>query len=102
MNIEGMWAAYFGDVGGEQLNSGVVVLETERLFGGDSMIAYLGSYTASGASVTATFDTWAYNPTIVVQTAFGDVGPDREPAPCRALWMRPTSQSLARSGATQT
>ncbi|WP_155263724.1 hypothetical protein [Sphingomonas segetis] len=82
MSVEGMWAVYFGDVhGNEGANSGIVVLETERLFGGDSFIAYLGTYEAGGGAVSADFKTWAYNPTIVVQTAFGDVGP--EPTMCR-------------------
>src|SRR4051794_24899225 len=81
MSIEGMWAVYFGDVDGGQVNSGIVVLETERIFGGDSFIAYLGTYQIGGAEVSANFDTWAYNHTMVVQTAFGDIGPDR--TPCR-------------------
>jgi hypothetical protein len=75
MSLEGMWAAYFGDVGGGQVNSGIAVLETGRVFGGDSYIAYLGNYEIHGNAVTAAFRTWAYNPTIVVTTAFGEVGP---------------------------
>ena len=78
MSIEGMWAAYFGDVDGKQLNSGIVVLETGRLFGGDSYIAYLGKYQIGSGRLGAVFETWAFNPTIVVSSAFGEVGPSRQ------------------------
>lgn len=38
MSVEGMWAVYFGDVGGQQVNSGIAVLETGRIFGGEGKI----------------------------------------------------------------
>jgi hypothetical protein len=74
MNIEGMWAAYFGDVGNNQVNSGVAVLEAGRLFGGDSMMAYLGNYRFKNDQVAAEFRVWAYNPYLQVTTAFGKTG----------------------------
>lgn len=74
MNIEGMWAAYFGDVGNSQVNSGIAVLQAGRIFGGDSMMAYLGEYTLSNDQIVAEFKVWAYNPYIQVLTAFGKTG----------------------------
>lgn len=73
MSLEGMWAVYFGDVTGGGVNSGIAVLETGRVFGGDSMIAYVGRYEVNGNTVTAKIRTWPYNPTQVVTTAFGHV-----------------------------
>jgi len=47
MSIEGLWAAEFGHAGAEWVgaNGGVVVLETNRIFGGDSGFAYQGHFT---------------------------------------------------------
>jgi hypothetical protein len=74
MSLEGMWAVYFGDVAGPHVNSGVAVFETGRIFGGDSMMAYLGSYEATNNGITGSVKIWAYNPHIVVTTAFGKTG----------------------------
>ena len=74
MNVEGMWAVYFGDVAGPQVNSGVAVFETGRIFGGDSMMAYLGTYQVSSAGISGSAKIWAYNPHQAVTTAFGKMG----------------------------
>lgn len=74
MSLEGMWAVYFGDVDGEQVNSGIAVLETGRIFGGDSLMAYLGSYEPTKGGVTGKARIWAFNQTLEVQTAFGKMG----------------------------
>jgi len=74
MSVEGMWAVYFGDFGGQQVNSGVAVMETGRVFGGDSMMAYLGSYQVNGGKLTGEIKVWAFNPHQVVTTAFGKLG----------------------------
>jgi hypothetical protein len=76
MSVEGMWAVYFGDVDQQQVNSGIVVLETGRIFGGDSLIAYRGTYSVSNGHVQGSADTWAYNPTLEAITAFGEVNPE--------------------------
>lgn len=54
MSIEALYAVRFGHAGAPTLplNGGVVVLETERLFGGDSWFAYTGSYELTGSTVT--------------------------------------------------
>ncbi len=74
MNVEGMWAAYFGDADGAQINSGIAVLETERIFGGDSLMAYHGHYSMGGGVLKGELRIWANNPHIEVQTAFGNTG----------------------------
>ena len=75
MSVEGMWAIYFGDVDQQQVNSGVLVLETERIFGGDSLMAYKGTYGVANGTIEASALIWAYNPTIDVVSAFGEVSP---------------------------
>lgn len=56
--LEALWVIYFGDarVPGLQpgmSNAGTVVLETERLFGGDAQYYYLGHYTINGEVIKA-------------------------------------------------
>ena len=48
--IEAMWTVSFSTPQGT-FGSGVAVFETGRIFGGDSMYFYLGSYTVSGSDV---------------------------------------------------
>lgn len=48
MGIEGMWAVYFQS-NMEDYGGGVVIFETNRLFGGDSSYYYTGSYNAEAA-----------------------------------------------------
>jgi T3SS negative regulator,GrlR len=48
MNIEALYVVKFGDVAGPQVNGGVVVLETNRIFGGDSGYYYTGTYSLTG------------------------------------------------------
>jgi hypothetical protein len=69
-----MWAVYFGDLGSQQVNSGVAVLETGRVFGGDSMMAYLGTYAIRNGEISSELRVWAYNPNQIVTTAFGKMG----------------------------
>ena len=75
MTIEGMWALYFGDAEEEaRTNSGIIVLDSQRLMGGGSAIAYLGTYTVDGMHLVATARTWAYKSTIEARSAFGREG----------------------------
>ena len=52
--IEACWTVRFGAVGApeSQMNGGVLVFETGRIFGGDSAFAYLGNYVLSGPELT--------------------------------------------------
>ncbi|HVI05890.1 MAG TPA: GrlR family regulatory protein [Sphingomicrobium sp.] len=53
MSIEALWAVRFGQAGNPNLglNGGVVVLESGRMFGGDTFYAYTGSYEMNGGTV---------------------------------------------------
>lgn len=51
MSVEALWTAQF-EVAGGWVNGGVVVLETGRIFGGDSQFYYLGTYNLAGSTVT--------------------------------------------------
>jgi hypothetical protein len=49
--IEALYVVEFGDValGGQQYrNGGVAVLETNRIFGGDSGYYYVGTFSSNG------------------------------------------------------
>lgn len=73
MSLEALWTIEFQTADGWQ-NGGVVVLETGRVFGGDSQYYYLGKYELSGDEVEATIRAVHYHgaPT----TAFGDQATD--------------------------
>lgn len=47
MSVEALWSVKFGHAGGGEMldrNGGIVVLETNRVLGGDTWFAYVGSY----------------------------------------------------------
>ena len=50
--IEAMWAVNFATTAGA-FGNGVVVFETGKIFGGDSMYYYTGNYTVSGHAINA-------------------------------------------------
>jgi hypothetical protein len=71
--IEALYVVEFGDValGGQTYrNGGVAVLETNRVFGGDSGYYYVGTYTIKDSRIDATVKVVKHNPTWV--NAFGD------------------------------
>lgn len=69
--IEGLYVVEFGDAaGGEYRNGGVAVLETNRIFGGDSGYYYLGAFTAKDSRINATVRVVKHDPTW--SNAFGD------------------------------
>jgi hypothetical protein len=76
--IEGLYVVEFGDVaiGGETYtywNGGVAVLETNRIFGGDSGYYYVGNYTIKDSQFEATVKIVKHNPTW--EDAFGSTSP---------------------------
>src|SRR5712671_3312677 len=76
--IEGLYVVDFGDVaiGGQTYtywNGGVAVLETNRIFGGDSGYYYLGNYTIKDSQFEATVKIVKHNPTW--EDAFGSTSP---------------------------
>ena len=52
MSIEALYSVEFGDA--QAINGGVVVLETGRIFGGDSQYYYIGEYEASNGRIQGT------------------------------------------------
>jgi hypothetical protein len=68
LQIEGLYVVEFGDVaiGGQTYtywNGGVAVLETNRIFGGDSGYYYVGNYTIQDSQFEATVKIVKHNPT---------------------------------------
>lgn len=63
MSVEGMWKFQSGSLAEpETLRwGGIVVLETGRVFGGDSVLAYLGSYEIDRENVSARVRSWNWN-----------------------------------------
>jgi T3SS negative regulator,GrlR len=60
---EALYVVQFGDVAsGTMHNGGVVVLETERVFGGDSGYYYVGKYQVRNDQISAEVRVVRYNP----------------------------------------
>ena len=63
-SIEGMWllqSASNADPKAINDGNGVIVLETGRVFGGDSAMAYTGSYELADRQLTARVRAWTHN-----------------------------------------
>lgn len=74
MSIEGMWGAFFGDraVPGQRPNRGVMIFESGKVFGGDSVVAYLGEYSVKDGRLHGSARVWSYDKGDVGgMTAFG-------------------------------
>ncbi len=56
---------------GEPKDGGIVVLETGRVFGGDSIMAYVGEYAISGETLTAEVRAWSWNDAYEGHNVFG-------------------------------
>ena len=67
--MDGLWTAEFGTASGVA-NGGVLVIASERIFGGDSGYYYSGTYAIAGDTLTGELSaTHYYGPRV---TAFGD------------------------------
>jgi hypothetical protein len=54
MSVEALWSVKFGHAGGGEMlhrNGGIVVLETDRILGGDTWFSYIGVYSTTGDQV---------------------------------------------------
>ena len=66
-SYEALWAVYFGDISDPsrldpgRTNAGVAVLETQRIFGGDSQYYYIGKYVVEKNEITATVTITHFN-----------------------------------------
>ncbi|WP_374648717.1 hypothetical protein [Rhizorhabdus sp.] len=76
MSVEGMWMFRSASVENPNLllDGGIIVLETGRVFGGDSSIAYRGSYDVSGGQLLAEVRTWTWNEALGVANVWGMTG----------------------------
>lgn len=78
MSVEGMWKFQSGSLPNPTLLQwgGVVVLESGKVFGGDSVMAYLGTYEVKNGTITAKVRSWSWNYDVRdVQNVFGMEGP---------------------------
>lgn len=80
MSIEGMWCFVSDDIEASGLeNGGVIILDTQRIYGGDSAMAYVGTYETAGGTVRGEVETFRYNPAIEGTDVFGEpMGPPRQ------------------------
>jgi hypothetical protein len=69
MSIEALWTVRFGDP--QDLQGGVIVLETGRMFGGDSIYAYSGRFELDGNHVRAELDVIRHNFTEGMGSIYG-------------------------------
>jgi hypothetical protein len=72
-SVEGMYVVEFGDValpGQATRNHGVAVLETNRIYGGDSGYYYVGTFTTKDGQIEATAKVVKHDPSW--SNAFGD------------------------------
>jgi len=80
MSVEGMWKFQSGDYGNRQQPrwGGIVVLESGRVFGGDSVMAYVGTYAIDRGQIVADVRSWTWNrdiPEDEMSNVFGMTGP---------------------------
>ncbi len=78
-SVEGMWAFLSGtlEAPDDMRDGGIVVLETGRVFGGDSAMAYVGHFEVNGAKLTANIRSWTWNKVLAesgVENVFGMTG----------------------------
>ena len=72
--LEALYVVEFGDFAGiEYRNGGVAILETNRIFGGDSGYYYLGDFSIFGDRFEASVRITKHNP--VFANVFGDDAP---------------------------
>jgi hypothetical protein len=72
-SVEGIYVVEFGDVGlprQQYRNGGVVVLETQRVFGGDGGYYYVGTYAVEDSNFELTVRIVKHDPNWI--NAFGD------------------------------
>jgi hypothetical protein len=79
MSVEGMWALQSDqhNAPGQLVAGSIIILESGKIFGGDSMMAFLGSYTVDANDISGNVRAWRWNPSYAGQhNVFGiDPGP---------------------------
>ena len=74
MGVEGLWWFQTFHTSTGAPISGIVVLETNRILGGDSAVAIIGRFSVEGAALTGSAKTTQYNPDESVDNMFADQG----------------------------
>jgi hypothetical protein len=59
-DLEGLWTVVFFVPAQEQINAGVIVFETDKLFGGYSWYYYTGTYKSENGKLTGTLKSTHY------------------------------------------
>jgi hypothetical protein len=80
-SVEGLWCFLSGDIGSAVMQTGgVVVLDSQRIHGGDVAMAYAGTYTYVDRTLQAEVEAFLYNPAFSGQfDVFGEpTGPVRK------------------------
>lgn len=79
MSFEGMWCFVSGDVHSDLVASGgVVILDTQRIYGGDSAMAYFGRFATINGVINGEVESFRYNSLIEGIDVFGqEMGPVR-------------------------
>ena len=76
MTIEGMWLMRSTEVRSDDVarSPGIIILETERLFGGDSVYYWIGSYKVENGIVRGNVRTRTHTLLEGAENVFGSVG----------------------------
>lgn len=77
-SVEGMWKFQSGSAAEPSTLrwGGIVVLESGRVFGGDSVMAYRGTYEVDRNEISARVRSWTWNTDLgEVENVFGMTGP---------------------------
>jgi hypothetical protein len=80
MSIEGMWCFVTGEVGNNEIAAGgVIILDTQRIYGGDSAIAHVGNYETANGQVVGKIESFLYNPAYADgEDVFGEAVGDKK------------------------
>jgi hypothetical protein len=76
-SVEGLWCFQSSSLNnpGVYEYGGTVVLETGRVLGGDSFLAYIGDYEVNGSQVSARVRSVQWNHAVQVENVFGMTSP---------------------------
>lgn len=71
MTIEALWTMQFHNTSGPASSAGVVVFETNRIFGGDSCYYYIGTYHVDGEKIHGRVKSVRFNHQQACQSVIG-------------------------------
>ncbi len=71
MSIEALWTMQFHNASGPASSAGVVVFESNRIFGGDSCYYYIGTYEVNGMTIRGQVKSVRFNHQQQCQSVIG-------------------------------